>query len=127
MEKIKKQASGFIDEKTKKYHTSYIEEYIEKHIEKKLNSLLKTLPSQLPNNYNIKPFYELTIKELYKNTLQITIDIINDFADMYSKKQYIYDSNMIINIITKDNRKIYVGILIIFISFIMYFIDGVSV
>jgi len=111
--------------KVKNHPTGDIEEYIEKHIEQKLNSLLKTLPSKLPNSYDIKPFYELTIKELYKNTLQISIDIINDFADIYSKNDY--NSNIIIDIITKDNRKIYVGIIIIFLSFIIYFIDGVSV
>ena len=114
-------------EKVKETAKSDIEEYIEKHIEKKLNNLLKTLPSKLPNDYGMKPFYELTIKELYKNTLQISIDIINDFTDMYSKNEYMYDINIIINIITKDNRKIYVGIIIIFLSFIIYFIDGVSV
>ena len=112
-------------EKVEKHPIGDIEEYIEKHIEKKLNNLLKTLPSKLPNSYDVKPFYELTIIELYKNTLQISIDIINDFADMYSKKDY--NTNIIIDIMTKDNRKIYVGIIIIFLSFIIYFIDGVSV
>jgi hypothetical protein len=36
---------------------------------------------------------------------------------------YIY---ILINIFTKDNRKIYVGIMIVILSFIMYFIDSVS-
>jgi hypothetical protein len=107
-----------------------IEKYIEKQIELKLNSLLKTLPDTLPKNQNLKPIYNLTIKELYKNTLQTLIDIINDIVDVYSKKDYINNNNYIFilyNIFTKDNRKIYVGIMLIILSFIIYFIDGASI
>jgi hypothetical protein len=107
-----------------------IEKYIENQIELKLNSLLKTLPDTIPKNQNIKPIYNLTIKELYKNTLQTLIDIINDIVDVYSKKDYINNNNYIFilyNIFTKDNRKIYVGIMFIILSFIIYFIDGASI
>ena len=108
---------------------SYIDKYIEKQIEIKLNNLLETLPNTVPKDLNIKPIYNLTIKELYKNTLQSLIDIINDVIDAYNKKEYINTNNYIfilINIFTKDNRKIYVGIMIVILSFIIYFIDGVS-
>ena len=107
-----------------------IEKYIETQIELKLNNLLETLPNSLPNDMKIKPIYNLTIKELYKNTLQTLIDIINDIIEVYSKKNYINTNNYIyilINIFTKDNRKIYVGIMIIIMSFIIYFIDRVQV
>ena len=108
---------------------SYIDKYIEKQIEIKLNNLLETLPNTVPKDLNIKPIYNLTIKELYKNTLQSLIDIINDVIDAYNKKDYINTNNYIfilINIFTKDNRKIYVGIMIVILSFIMYFIDNAS-
>jgi len=106
-----------------------IEKYIEKQIEIKLNSLLETLPDKIPPNMKIKPIYNLTIKELYKNTLQTLIDIINDIVEVYSKKDYINNNNYIyilLNIFTKENRNIYVGIMIVILSFIVYFIDGVS-
>jgi hypothetical protein len=106
-----------------------IEKYIEKQIEIKLNSLLETLPDKIPKDLQIKPIYNLTIKELYKNTLQTLIDIINDVVDAYSKKDYINNNNYIYilyDIFTKDNRKIYVGIMILILSFIIYFIDGAS-
>lgn len=106
-----------------------IEKYIEKQIEIKLNSLLETLPDTMPKELKIKPIYNLTINELYKNTLQTLIDIINEIVDVYSKKNYINNNNFIyilLNIFTKDNRKIYVGIMIVVLSFIFYFIDGVS-
>jgi hypothetical protein len=114
---------------TKDTKNMNIEKYIETQIELKLNNLLETLPNSIPNDMKIKPIYNLTIKELYKNTLQTLIDIINDIIEVYSKKNYINTNNFIyilFNIFTKDNRKIYVGIMIIIMSFIIYFIDGVS-
>jgi hypothetical protein len=118
-----------IDGITKENPATDIEKYIEKQIEMKLNSLLETLPETIPKDLKIKPIYNLTIKELYKNTLQTLIDIINDIVDVYSKRNYINNNNFIyilLNIFTKDNRKIYVGIMIVVLSFIFYFIDGVS-
>ena len=72
-----------------------IEKYIETQIELKLNNLLETLPKSIPNDMKIKPIYNLTIKELYKNTLQTLIDIINDIIEAYSKKNYINTNNYI--------------------------------
>lgn len=107
-----------------------IEKYIEKHIEQKLNSLMETLPDKLPEKNIGKPIYKLTIKELYKNTLQNMIDIINELTEAYSKKEYYDVQNyiyVVIEILSKDDRKTYVGIIVIFLSFIIYFIDGASV
>lgn len=107
-----------------------IEKYIEKQIEIKLNSLLETLPDKIPKDLQIKPIYNLTIKELYKNTLQSLIDIITDIVDVYSKKDYVNNNNymyILLNIFTKNDRKIYVGIMLVILSFIVYFVDGVSV
>lgn len=107
-----------------------IEKYIEKHIEEKLNNLMLTLPDKLPEKNIAKPIYKLTIKELYKNTLQNMIDIINEITEAYSKKDYYDVQNymyVVIDILSKDDRKTYVGIIIIFLSFIIYFIDGASV
>ena len=107
-----------------------IEKYIEKQIEIKLNSLLETLPAKIPKDIQVKPVYNLTIKELYKNTLQTLIDIITDIVDVYSKKDYVNSNNYIyilLSIFMKDDRKIYVGIMLVVLSFIVYFVDGVSV
>ncbi len=106
------------------------EKYIEEQIEMKLNSLLETLPDKLPKELAIKPIYNLTIKEIYKNTLQSLIDIITDIVDVYSRKDYVNNNNYIyilLNIFMKDDRKIYVGIMLVVLSFIVYFIDGVSI
>lgn len=107
-----------------------LDEYIEKQIELKLNNLLTTLPDKIPKDYNQKPIYEYTLGELYKNTLQTVIDILNELSDLYGNKYEFGDQNFrnqLFHIFLKDNRKIYVGICIIVLSFIIYFIDGVSV
>jgi hypothetical protein len=107
-----------------------IEKYIESNIEKKLNSLMETLPEKLPKEPQVSEFHNMTLRELYKNTLQTTIDIINDITEAYNKYDYVDNNNyiyIIINILTKEDRRLYVGIVLIFLSFIIYFIDGASV
>ena len=74
-------------------------------------------------------FYDLSLRELYKNTLQTIIDIINDISNAYSN-EYIDNNNyiyIIIDILSKEERRLYVGIILLFLSFIIYFIDGASV
>ena len=76
-----------------------------------------------------KNFYDLSLRELYKNTLQTIIDILNDITNAYSNG-YVDNSNyiyIIINILSKEERRLYVGIILLFLSFIIYFIDGVSI
>jgi hypothetical protein len=107
-----------------------IDEYIEKQIENKFKDLLTTLPDSVPKGYYNKPIYEYTIIELYKNTLQTSIDILNDLTNYYNDKQAYKDktySQVIFDIFLNDNRKVYVGILLIFLSFVIYFIDGASI
>ncbi len=54
----------------------------------KINKLLEVLPN---NNYNKnieKNIYNMSIKDIYKNTLQTAIDIINDVSELYSNEFY---------------------------------------
>jgi len=62
---------------------------------------------------------DLSIGKLYMNTIQTIIDIINESVTVVNYNDYI-------KIITKDDRLFYVGIILIILSFVIYFIDGVS-
>jgi len=107
-----------------------IDEYIEQTVENKLKDLLATLPEKVPEGFNNKPIYQYTMNEIYKNTLQTCIDILNDLTEYYHNKDSIAEksySQILFDIFLKDNRKIYVGIVLIFLSFIIYFIDGASI
>ena len=105
---------------------SHIEKYIEENVEKKVNQLFDVLPQDVSVKIP-KMIYDYTILELYSGTIQTIIDIINDTTELYSEKSYI-DNKMfrqrLLNIFLKDNRKIFVGISLVILSFILYFIDG---
>ena len=107
-----------------------LDKFIEKNIENKINNLLETLPDNVKNiKNNNNNFYDLSLRDVYKNTLQTIIDIINDISNAYSN-EYIDNNNyiyIIIDILSKEERRLYVGIILLFLSFIIYFIDGASV
>jgi len=101
-----------------------INKYKEKKIEKKINSLLETLPDKdvKPNI----PVYNFTVLELYKKTIQTIIDIINEITELYTNDKEI-TMKKIYEIALIEDRKIFVGILLVFLSFIVFFIDGLYI
>lgn len=105
-----------------------IQRYIEENIEKKINNLLKDLPNKIEEKD--KPVYNLTLLELYNGTLDTIIDIINDLTDIFEKKKFISDKQFketLYKIFFDNKRKFYIGIILVILSFILYFIDGSSV
>lgn len=103
-----------------------INKLIEESIEKKFNQLIDVLPhgkeADLP-----KKVKDLTVGELYNGTIQTLIDIINELSSVMSERKYMsnqaYREN-IIAIFTKKERKLFVGIVLVILSFVLYFIDG---
>lgn len=104
-----------------------IDMYIEKTIENKFNILKKSIKLENKTNNNIS---QLTIFELYQNTIEYMIDIINDFSSFLSINHKGYSSQeyrkILFDIFFSNNRILYTGIVFIFISFIIYFIDDIS-
>lgn len=78
-------------------------------------------------NGNEIDYMKLTVNDIYQNSIQIIIDIINDITLLLNN----YNSNTIMtdiyNIIFKSERMFYIGIIFIIISFVIYFIDGVNI
>jgi hypothetical protein len=68
---------------------------------------------------------ELNISDIYKNTIQTIIDIINDISIIINEPINIYTK--IMTIFFKKDRQFYIGIIFIILSFVIYFIDGVSI
>ena len=74
---------------------------------------------------------KLNVGEIYRNTIQTIIDIINDIT--FLANDTYYDNNYktlyynIFNIIFKNDRIFYVGIIFVILSFVIYFIDGLSI
>jgi len=107
-----------------------INTYIETTVENKINSMMDTIIDKNDKKNENKMIYEYTIHELYINTLQYLIDIINDISDFLSinhknetNEEY---RKKLFNIFFQDDRILYTGIILIFLSLILYFIDGIS-
>jgi hypothetical protein len=107
----------------------FIDKYIESNIEKKLNQLFDVLP-QSDNVQIPKMIHEYTVYEIYQGTLETAINVINDITALNAEIQYM-DSQIyrqkLIDIFLLPERRIYVGIILVILSFILYFIDGASV
>lgn len=107
----------------------------EKQIIKELNSLSNKANEK---KYYEEKFYNLSLKELFQNFLNTWQQIIEDFTVLFKKNKKKYKKNIyserywwrniqkilfqIFYILTKEDRLIYVGIMLIIISFFVYFI-----
>lgn len=110
--------------------SSNIEKYIERNIEKKVNQILDVLPNTREKIESSKLIFEYTIGEIYTNLIECTVDIINDVANLISERKYLNKTdyfNQLYQIIFKPERRLYIGIIFILLSFILYFIDGSSI
>ena len=68
---------------------------------------------------------ELNISNIYKNTIQTIIDIINEVIIILDNNDKNLYQNLL-NVFYKKERQFYIGIIFIVLSFVIYFIDGVS-
>ena len=69
---------------------------------------------------------ELNISNIYKNTIQTIIDIINEIMIILDNNDKNLYQNLL-NVFYKKERQFYIGIIFIVLSFVIYFIDGVSI
>lgn len=103
-----------------------INKIIEESIEKKFNQLLDVLPRGKEVDIP-KKVQDFTIGELYNGTIQTLIDIINELSSVMSERKYMTNQayrQSIIDIFTKKERRLFVGIVLVLLSFVLYFIDG---
>jgi len=104
-----------------------INKIIETTIENKFNDLVSSLSLNVIANANTnananKDFTNFTIIDIYKNTIQTIIDIINETMVIIDNSSSNYFTNIIM-VFFKDYRMFYIGIILIILSFVIYFID----
>jgi len=106
------------------------EKIIETTIETKFNELLKTIPKFInkEEKKDNDDFFNISLIDIYKNTIQTIIDIINDTTHLLDVSNN-YDNfyRKFLRILFKNERMFYIGIILILLSFIIYFIDGASI
>jgi len=106
-----------------------INKLIEETIEQKINKILEILPLEKEDVYTPKYIYDYTIIELYNGTIQTVINIINELSLLFSDRKYLSSKEYrikLFSILFQDDRKIFVGIILIMLSFVLYFIDGAN-
>jgi len=77
-------------------------------------------------NNIIKYYRDNNIKQqefINQSLYQVIYDFYNTMNQMFNEAFYIKKYNDIIILLTKDNRLIYLGILLIILSIFLYFID----
>lgn len=75
------------------------------------------------------PVPDMTLRTLYKNTLQTAIDAIQDTSTVLSARPYTSDTEFrrkLVEIFTAPGRRLYIGIWLCFLAFVFYFIDSAA-
>ena len=97
---------------------------------KQINDFLGKYPSLIPKDKNPDtPITHLSIKEIYKRLLQTLINIIQDISELISQRHYIGQTTFrrrMFEVFTQRDRRLYVGLLLVFLSFMLYFIDSAA-
>lgn len=100
-----------------------------------INAFLRAFPfrgnSQTANSQQIPPgpWTNMTVKQVFRQSIQTAIDIINDISKTISQRNIISAADYrreLYLAFTAPSRRTYVGIWLIFLSFILYFIDSAA-
>ena len=100
----------------------------------KINTFLSTYPQRhVKKNKDgqITPdtWIDMSVRDLFQQTIQVTIDIINDASNIISDRQFMSAADFrrkLFDVFMRVDRRLYVGLLLIFLSFVLYFIDSAT-
>ena len=70
-----------------------------------------------------KKIYNLSINDLLKKSVIVYNNLLNDLSIFFSEKEKDKTFNKLGLIFTKDDNLLYIGILILFLSFLLWLID----
>jgi len=110
----------------KKNFTLNTTNYEKLKIAEQYNKLYSNIYNE--NNENIlieenKKIYNLSINELLNKSGIVYINLLNDLSIFFLNKEKNKTLNKLGLILTKDDNLLYIGILILFISFLLWLID----
>ena len=75
------------------------------------------------------PVPDMTVRSLYRNTIQTAIDMVQDISKSISARPYTSDTEFrrsIVNTFIQPGRRLYVGIWLCLLAFVFYFIDSAA-
>lgn len=91
-----------------------------------INTFLQEYPKTLKQAPD-EPWVNLPVKIIFKKTLETMVDIINDISTLLSQSSQYSATEFrrhLVDVFFRADRRLYVGIWLIFISIILYFIDS---
>lgn len=96
----------------------------------KIQRFLDTYPNTLPMDKRADaPYFRLSLQEIYRRSLQTAIDIIKDVSQILSNRDVLSSAvfrRRIFEAFTHPDRRFYVGIWLVVLSFVLYFIDSAA-
>lgn len=99
-------------------------------LEKKIDTFLESYPKTIkPDKQPDALFTHISIKELLRRLVQTMIDVINDIATIITQKDVLSNTDLrrrLFRAITEPSRQFYMGMWLVIISFILYFIDSAA-
>lgn len=76
-----------------------------------------------------KPVPDMTLRSLYRNTLQTAVDMIQEISTILSARPYTSDTEFrraLVSVFIQPGRRLYVGIWFCVLAFVVYFIDSAA-
>lgn len=96
----------------------------------KIQEFLDKYPTTLPPEKDPNtPWVKLPLQVIYKRTLQTAIDVIMDVSNILSQKDFLSNASFrrkLVVAFTREDRRLYIGLWLIILSFIIYFIDSAA-
>lgn len=99
-------------------------------LENKINEFLRLYPSVIPPDADpATPITRVSLRELTHRSLRTAVDILNDISTLLGMRETLSATEFrrqIVRAFTEPSRRMYVGIWLVVLSFILYFIDASS-
>ena len=96
----------------------------------KIQEFLDKYPTIVPPEKDPStPWVKLPLQVIYKRTLQTAIDVIQDVSSILSQKEFLSNASFrrkLVVAFTREDRRLYIGIWFVFLSFVIYFIDSAA-
>ena len=91
-----------------------------------LREFLKSIPADKNPKSTIM---DLSVREVLRRTVGTAIDIIEDISRVLSERHQMSNAELrksLFGVFTQPERRMYVGLWLVFLSFVLYFIDSAA-
>lgn len=99
-------------------------------LEAKIDKFLKLYPAVVPADNNpAAPITDISLRQLTHRSLKSAVAVVNDVSDLLGKRETLSSADFrrqMVKAFTAPERRMYVGIWLVVLSFVLYFIDSSS-